>query len=438
MDWQPVLEKFKLVQRNPVFRTLSSVRLAIPVMGTLGVVVAWGTILESRYGAAYAKLAVYEQNWFWGLIGLIWLNVLFAALSRIPYKKQHTGFVITHLGILILLAGSFVTGKWGIDGSLRIVEGGQGNHVQLPSLVLEVAGDDIYRKVEIQKSLWPQEVSDLTSHNDELRGRLRLFRYLPFAKMESGMEASVEADAGVAVGFLMKSPFFQVSEWLHETERPVYRMGPAVLRLVTSEASSAPTQVSARANPVNSPKQRVTKVAPGAAKVLIRSATDGKVVKTLTVGEFKKGPVKINGVEVSLVNVFQRAVVSDNRLAESEEGKENPALELKLYSEGKASREVVYGLFPQFSLHPNGAFGLRFEYQIPDDVFPTEEKEDSQLPEGHVPVSSAAGNPGESNVIEFIVPKEGEQLVLRLLKNGEEVLRQQVSAGQSVQTPGWA
>ena len=434
MDWQPVLQWIQIIQKNPVFRLFSSVRLAIPVMATLGVVVAWGTIIESRYGAPYAKLAVYEQNWFWLLIGLIWLNVLCAALSRIPYKKHHTGFVITHLGILILLAGSFVTGRWGIDGSLRIVEGNSGRVVQLPGMIVEISSEQTYRKVKIPQSLGPLESDDLESESDELGSRWKIARYIPFAKMDFGMEkADGNPSAGTAVGFVMKSPFFQVSEWLHEKERPSQRMGPALLRIVTDEANLTQAENKPK---VKIKKKKVSKTKKSKAgagnKLVVRQATDGKVIRSLTVKDFKKGPLKINGVQVSLVNAFQRATVRDNRLTEDKSGKINPAVELKITVAGKPVREVVYAAFPQFSLHPNGVGGLRFEYVTPGIEQAPEETEPA-LPANHVPVSQDSG--GANNIVEFIVPQEGDALTLRLLKNGQEVMRKPVKLGEIVQTP---
>ena len=41
------------------------------------------------------------------LLAFLGDNILCAALIRYPWKKRQTGFVITHAGLLILLAGSY-------------------------------------------------------------------------------------------------------------------------------------------------------------------------------------------------------------------------------------------------------------------------------------------------------------------------------------------
>ena len=44
-------------------------------------------------------------------------------LIRIPWRRRQTGFVVTHLGILVLLAGCLLTQRAGIEAQLPIFEG---------------------------------------------------------------------------------------------------------------------------------------------------------------------------------------------------------------------------------------------------------------------------------------------------------------------------
>ena len=123
-----------------LFKFLSSVKLAIPIMLILLVCSVIGTLYESQFNAEYAALKVYKTPWFLAILLLLWINILFAALSRLPWKKRHIGFLITHLGMLTLLFGSFLTMIWGIDGSMQVYEGDQSNLVFLSQNVLEVDG----------------------------------------------------------------------------------------------------------------------------------------------------------------------------------------------------------------------------------------------------------------------------------------------------------
>ena len=96
----------------------------------LVVLLATGTIVESRFSTAVAKRFVYGTWWFGGFLLLLAVNLFCSAFSRFPWKKYQTGFVITHLGIICILAGSLVTQQWGKDGQIALKEGEEGHVFQ--------------------------------------------------------------------------------------------------------------------------------------------------------------------------------------------------------------------------------------------------------------------------------------------------------------------
>ena len=51
------------------------------------------------------------------------MNILCAALIRFPWKKRQTGFVITHAGLLIVLAGSYYSVRTADEGQVGMLEG---------------------------------------------------------------------------------------------------------------------------------------------------------------------------------------------------------------------------------------------------------------------------------------------------------------------------
>ncbi len=112
------------------FKILSSLQLAVPLLFILAVLLAAGTIVESRYSTWAAKHYVYTTWWFAAFLMLLGSNVLCSALSRYPWKKHQTGFVITHLGIIFILLGSLVTQQWGNDGQIALNEGESGQVFQ--------------------------------------------------------------------------------------------------------------------------------------------------------------------------------------------------------------------------------------------------------------------------------------------------------------------
>jgi len=103
-------------------RALASLKLAVIVIAACAAVLAWATFVEREYGTKAVYFAIYGTWWFAGLACLLGLNVLCAAAIRFPWKKHQTGFVITHAGILVLLAGCWLSWLGGIDAQMPIFE----------------------------------------------------------------------------------------------------------------------------------------------------------------------------------------------------------------------------------------------------------------------------------------------------------------------------
>lgn len=117
--------------KNPVVRFLASLKLAVCVILSLVLLMTWGTLVESQHNAQFAKWQVYLSPAFIAVEILLFLNILFAALVRLPFRKRLTGFYITHLGLLTLLIGATLTAIYGIDGSLRLLPNQASNSVIL-------------------------------------------------------------------------------------------------------------------------------------------------------------------------------------------------------------------------------------------------------------------------------------------------------------------
>lgn len=102
---------------------MASLQLAVLVIVAITTLMIWGTLTESHYGSEFARWHVYLSPIFLLTETLLFLNILFAALVRIPFKKRLTGFYITHLGLLLILLGAGITAVKGVDGSLELFPG---------------------------------------------------------------------------------------------------------------------------------------------------------------------------------------------------------------------------------------------------------------------------------------------------------------------------
>jgi cytochrome c biogenesis factor len=111
-------------------KPLASLKLAVFIILAIACITAVGTIIEAKYDAFAAKKLVYDTWFMFGIMGLLVVNLTAVMLDRWPWKKRHAAFVFAHIGIIIILAGSLLTFKYGLDGSMRVGIGESNNLVQ--------------------------------------------------------------------------------------------------------------------------------------------------------------------------------------------------------------------------------------------------------------------------------------------------------------------
>lgn len=122
-----------------LFWFLASLKLAVIDLLGLAFSLAAGTIIESVHDTPSAQYWVYRSPWFKLLLVMLGVNILAVALSRWPWKKKHTAFLMAHAGILILLFGSWLTDRFGLDGMLRVTEGETSGAVEFDTPILVVS-----------------------------------------------------------------------------------------------------------------------------------------------------------------------------------------------------------------------------------------------------------------------------------------------------------
>lgn len=103
---------------------LASLKLAVILIFSAAVVLGWATVVESSDGLPAVHFGIYGTWWFTALNVVLALNIFFAAAVRFPWKRHQTGFVITHIGLLTLLFGCYISRRHGIDAQMPIFEGG--------------------------------------------------------------------------------------------------------------------------------------------------------------------------------------------------------------------------------------------------------------------------------------------------------------------------
>src|SRR5262249_31745513 len=100
---------------------------------------AFATFYEMSHGTPAVQRDIYRTPAFALLLGLLGVNIFAVMVSRWPWQKHHVGFVIAHVGILTLLAGSVVSLHRGLDSNLPLYEGEPSDRVSLLERALHVS-----------------------------------------------------------------------------------------------------------------------------------------------------------------------------------------------------------------------------------------------------------------------------------------------------------
>lgn len=218
-----------------VIKLLSSLKLAVIVILSIAGLTAWGTFVEAEYDAEAAAKIVYHSVWMYLVLGLLAVNLLAVMADRWPWKKQHTGFVIAHIGILTLLSGALVTKIYGVDGSISLAPGEKGSLISVGNVDLAVYATfdgSKYAKIfarEVDFFRSPPSVAKpleipLSSEKIAIRS------YLPYAFREEKIVVSEQATAGAGLRFQLQNDKVNVTEWLLQpaSDREVEKnLGPA-------------------------------------------------------------------------------------------------------------------------------------------------------------------------------------------------------------------
>lgn len=116
-----------------LFHFLGGIHLAIALIGAAAAIVVAGTLLESLTGShLFAARWTYESPFFQLLLSLFFINILFSALRRWPFQIRHIPFLITHVGLLMIIGGTMIKNRFGLQGQMSVWEGSASRQVLLP------------------------------------------------------------------------------------------------------------------------------------------------------------------------------------------------------------------------------------------------------------------------------------------------------------------
>lgn len=236
------------MNKKSILKRLASLNLAVFIILSLAVISAVGTIYEARFDAEVASQIVYRSVWMYIVLGLLTINLTAVMIDRWPWKTKHVGFVLAHIGIIILLVGGIITQKWGIDGSMYFEIGTSSRWVTVSERELSV-----YSTFDGNSftSLFHRDVNFLKSPAKDnkisipvMDGTIDVIDSMDFAQFSERIVASQDPLDGSGVRFQLYNNQLNELQWMVQSRKgktAVSEFGP--LRLVFGDSSAITSEM---------------------------------------------------------------------------------------------------------------------------------------------------------------------------------------------------
>lgn len=208
-------------KKKSFLKHLASLNLAVVVILSLAVVAAVGTIYEARFDTETASALVYQSPWMYLVMGLLMINLTAVMIDRWPWKMHHTGFVLAHIGIIILLIGGLITQKLGIDGSMYFEIGTQSRLVTLNEKQISVYStfdgnqytDLIHKDVSFLKKSAKEEPIRIPV----MDGAIEVIDSIPYAQASERVIPSENESDGSALRFQLYNSMVNEIQWMNQS-----------------------------------------------------------------------------------------------------------------------------------------------------------------------------------------------------------------------------
>ncbi len=323
---------------------LGSLALAVALLIAIAAVLAWGTIYEARFGTAAVQRFVYQSWWFQSLLGFLAVNLAVVACSRWPWQRKHTPFLLAHLGIILILVGGIIGGRFGIEGQLIIPEGESQRMLVAPQHVLAVRqknpGIEHEVPTRFETQAWLREPKWTIAVPLETRPlQLTVDRYLPDADV--GERVVESSDGTAAVEIHLHHGDSDESTWLlaDDPDRSIVGWGPmhVMLKRVSDQDLARWTGTE-------------PSTASGRGVVRIRWTATGRT-STVPVPDSVGASVAIEGTpyRVTFKDFFPDFILGPHGPTSRSNDPNNPAIALVLQGPEGTDPYLLFALHPDFS-----------------------------------------------------------------------------------------
>lgn len=394
-----------------IIQILGSLYFAVSLIAGLALMLTVSTLLESFYGTPFVQRYFYQTGWFNAFLGLLAVNILFSALSRFPYKKRHTGFVMTHAGILLLLIGSLMTSLMGIDGQMMLFEG------EKKDSIVQTTYELIVRETQGKIIPFPLRTGnrEIKHHLNTSAGSIDLTirRVWDNAVVKTDIINSPSGAMNHAAQLALSSQRTGVNEnmWLVENN-PLdpnsnhFTMGPAMFQIGEKPKVNQEAQNSEKKS--ESPKLHLHN-------------QDSSLDLSVNLQDIPQGDIALGqgGLKVSNLKYYPEARVGENnKLVNASDQANNPAVEFDITDpNGETQHFIKFALYPDFeSMH--AASKKIFDLTV----------------ELTAPAAGSSSNPNSGPSLSIYYTADGSWVYVS--KSSAGVSEGPVKTGQTYQT-GW-
>jgi hypothetical protein len=203
-----------------LLKFLASLKLAVIVIVSLGALTAWGTFVEARYNdAEAASKIVYNSPFMYAVMVVFVINLTAVMVDRWPWRERHVGFVLAHIGLIILVLGAAMTKWMGIDGSMTIGLGESSKQIIVghTDLTLYSSLDAArYTKIDDREvDFFRRPASEEKPYTLMMpQGSLKVIKSFPYALREQKIVESDDEKSGAGLRFQIQNKFVNQTEWL--------------------------------------------------------------------------------------------------------------------------------------------------------------------------------------------------------------------------------
>ncbi len=333
-----------------MIKTLGSLKFAIFLIASLVALLVASTFTESLYGTPFAQKIFYNAGWFDIFLFFVWLNIFFATLTRWPFKKQHIGFVITHIGILAVLAGTLLTRLFGIEGQMTLFEGGTKSAIQQEGERIKIvspAGAPVSVDLPSALKKLPYElpvsgntkvfITKVLKHAKETR---EIHEGTADDPVNYALEATMTSDT---VG--LHEPFWLMTNDPENPEASVRQIGPARIELKSGKAAAHPFRT---------------------LLVITRRADEESFSIELKEDNPSLIPLGKSGLVVRELAYYPHAKIADQKMLNApEEIGFNPAVQFKVQDgQGRTEEHAKFLIFPDFNSVRGGTSNNLFDLDV--------------------------------------------------------------------------